>query len=361
MIEFIPLNSYAFVVNTIIMAAVVLLALFVLQAPRLVVEHAGIRNHFTRAVGNLLVIVLCILIGLRPISYAFGDMGTYYAHFVAYANGASLAGKDMVFELLMWLFSQVDTPGLFFLFCALVYLLPLRSASTRVLGNYWPLGFVFLVSHISFYGFAVNGIRNGMAMSVFTLAITMRGWRAWLLMAVAVGLHGSLMLPVAAYAAANFGFRPKWAIAFWVACLLVSLAAPGIAAFLASLLPHDDRLEEYIAIGGEYDYQFSSTGFRWDFLLYGTLPILVGWYFIFKKNRFDEFYLRLFSTYVITNSVWLLLIMLPFSNRFAYLSWGVMGMVYAYPFIKWKLINQQQVVFVVLLLGVSGFSYVSQL
>lgn len=362
MIEFIPLTSYQFVVNTILMVAVVLLALFVVQAPKLVVEHAGIRNDFPRALGNFLVIVLCLLIGLRPISYAFGDMGAYYKHFVEYAGGGvSPDGKDVVFEWLMWLFAQLDAPGLFFLFCALVYLLPLRSASKRVLRNYWPLGFVFLIAHFSFYGFAVNGIRNGMAMSVFTLAITLRGWRAWLLMAIAVGLHGSLILPVVAYVAANFGFKAKWAVVFWVACLLVSLAVPGIATLLATLLPVDDRLQQYAVIGNEYDDQFSSSGFRWDFVLYGALPIFVGWYFIFKKQRFDEFYLRLFSTYVITNAVWLLLIMLPFSNRFAYLSWGVMGMVYAYPLIKWKVFNQQQVVFIALLLGVSSFSYVSQL
>ncbi|MES2908406.1 MAG: EpsG family protein [Pseudomonadota bacterium] len=343
------------------MAAVVLLALFVARTPELVVEHAGIRNDFPRTVGNVLVIVLCLLIGLRPINYAFGDMGTYYKHFVEYAGGASLEGKDLIFEGLMWLFAQVNAPGLFFLFCALVYLLPLRIASKRVLGNYWSLGFVFLAAHVSFYGFAVNGIRNGMAMSVFTLALTMPARRAWSLMALAVGLHGSLILPAMAYMAASFGFKARWAIAFWVICLVVSLTMPGVAVLLAAWLPVDGRLQQYAAIGNEYDDQFSSTGFRWDFLLYGALPILVGWYFIFKKKRFDRFYLRLFITYVIANAFWLLLITLPFSNRFAYLSWGIMGLVYAYPLIKWKIFVQQHVVFVLLLLGVASFSYVSQL
>lgn len=361
MIEFIPLKSYAFVVNTIIMAAVVLLPLLVARNINLVVERAGVRNDIPRALGNALVVTLCILIGLRPISYAFGDMGNYYKAFVEYASGVSPDGNDLLFEAVMWLFAQADAPTLFFFFCALVYLLPLRSASKRVLGNYWPLGFVFLVAHISFYGFAVNGIRNGMAMSVFILAITMRGWRAWLLMAIAVGLHGSLMLPVMAYAAASYGFKAKWAVAFWVACLLVSLAAPGIATLLTTWLPVDDRLEQYASLGSEFDDQFSSTGYRWDFVLYSALPIVVGRYFIFKKRLFDDFYLRLFSTYVITNAVWLLLIMLPFSNRFAYLSWGGMGLVYAYPLIKWKAFNQQQVVFSALLIGVAGFSFVSHL
>lgn len=361
MIEFIPLQSYALVVNTILMATVALLALLVMRHPYAVVEQPGIRNKVPRALGETVVISLCVLIGLRPISFVFGDMGNYYRRFVEYAAGALPERKDPLFDAIMWLFAQVDAPGLFFLFCALVYLVPLRIASQRLLRQYWPLGFLFLIAHISFYGFAVNGLRNGMAMSLFTLAITYRGWRALALMAVAIGLHGSLVLPVLAYAAAFFGFRAKWSIVFWIGCLFVCLAVPGVATLLATSLPVDERLEQYAAVAGQYDDQFSSTGFRWDFVVYSALPILVGAFFIFAKNRFDAFYLKLFSTYVITNAVWLLLIQLPFSNRFAYLSWGVMGLVMAYPLIKWKVFKQQQVVFALLLVGLAGFSYLSQI
>lgn len=361
MIEFIPLQSYALVVNTLVMVVVALLALLVMRHPHAVVEQPGVRNKVPRALGETVVIALCVLVGLRPISYAFGDMGNYYKRFVEYAAGAMPDGRDALFEGIMWLFAQVNAPALFFLFCALVYVIPLRIASQRLLANYWPLGFLFLIAHFSFYGFAVNGIRNGMAMSLFTLAITYRGWRSWALMAAAIGLHGSLILPIVAWAAASFGFRAKWAITFWIVCLLVSLAVPGVATMLASSLPVDDRLEQYAAIAGQYDDQFSATGFRWDFVLYGALPIAVGAFFIFHKRRFDAFYLKVFSTYVITNAVWLLLITLPFSNRFAYLSWGIMGLVIAYPLIKWKVFKQQQVVFAILLVGLAGFSYVSQL
>lgn len=361
MIDFIPSQSYALVVNTLVMAVVALLALLVMRHPYAVVAQPGVRNKVPRVLGETVVVALCVLVGLRPISYVFGDMGNYYRRFVDYAGGTLPDGRDPLFEGIMWLFAQFNAPGLFFLFCALVYVIPLRIASQRLFANYWPLGFLFLIAHISFYGFAVNGIRNGMAMSLFTLAITYRGWRSWALMAAAIGLHGSLILPILAWAAASFGFKAKWSVAFWISCLFASLAVPGVATMLATSLPVDDRLEQYTAIAGQYGEQFSSTGFRWDFVLYSALPIAVGAFFIFKKRRFDAFYLKLFSTYVITNAVWLLLIELPFSNRFAYLSWGIMGLVIAYPLIKWKVFKQQQVVFAVVLVGLAGFSYVSQL
>lgn len=361
MIDFIPLDSYALVVNTSVLVAVLMLSLLLLRHPHAVVEHPATRNMLPRGIVSLLVLQLCLLIGLRPISYAFGDMGNYYKHFQAYAAGGSPEGKDVLFQWLSWTFAQFNAPGLFFLFCSLVYLLPLCIAVRRVLSNYWPLGFLFLIAHVSFYGFAVNGIRNGMAMSLFTLAITMKGWRSILLMALAVGFHASLILPVLVYVLVSGRIKVKWALLSWLVCLLVSALVPGVSTFLASVLPVDERLEQYAALGDQYAEQFSSTGFRWDFVLYSAFPIALAMLFYVRGKRFDAWYTRLFNTYVITNAVWLLLMWLPFSNRFAYLSWGIMGLVCAYPLVKWKLFKQQQVVFAVLLCAFFGFSYAYQL
>lgn len=361
MIDFIPLDRYAFVVNTTILIGVLMLSLMVSRHPYAVVERPSILNQPLRMVGMLALVLLCLLIGLRPISYAFGDMGTYYKHFLTHAAGASPEGNDILFGWLSWTFAQFNAPALFFLFCALVYLVPLWAASRRIFANYWPVGFFFLIAHVSFYGFAVNGIRNGMAMSLFTLAITMKGWRSALLMALAVGFHASLIMPVMVYLLVSERIKVKWALLFWIFCLLLSAAVPGVSTFLATSLPGDERLVQYAAVGDQYAEQFSSTGFRWDFVLYSVFPIMLAMFFHLQGKRFDAWYTRLFNTYVITNAAWLLLMRLPFSNRFAYLSWGIMGLVCAYPLVKWKLFKQQQIVCVLLLFIFFGFSYFYQL
>ena len=361
MIDFIPLHVYALVVNTAILVTVVLTVFLVSLHPHAVVERPGVKNSLLVFLGSALFSILCVLVGLRPISYAFGDMGTYYKHFLEYAHGVSPAGPDPFFDRLMWLFAQFNVPTLFFLFCALVYLIPLRSATKRLFGSYWTLGFLFIIANVSFYGFAVNGIRNGMAMSMFILAITMKNWRAWILMALAIGFHASLMLPVAAYVATKRYFNIRWALRFWVGCLFISLFIPGVAEFITGLMPVDDRLEQYVALGDTVSEQFSSTGFRWDFVIYSAFPIAIGLLFSWKGKQSDNFYRRLFSTYILVNAVWLLLMRIPFSNRFAYLSWGFMGLVCAYPLIKWQIFKQQQLVFSVLLVILSGFSYMYQL
>lgn len=80
--------------------------------------------------------------------------------------------------------------------------------------------------------------------------------------------------------------------------------------------------------------KFSSTGFRYDFLAYSAAAVYTGWYFIFKKKYNDKIYINLYNTYLICNAFWILVIRANFSNRFAYLSWFMMGLVIIYPFLK---------------------------
>lgn len=107
-------------------------------------------------------------------------------------------------------------------------------------------------------------------------------------------------------------------------------------------LGNDDRFQNYLT-STEFTHQFSRTGFRWDFLLYSALPVAVGYYFIFRRQYKDQFYIWLFNIYLITNSFWILVIRAEFSNRFAQLSWFIMPLVLIYPFFKKQFwIDQEQ-------------------
>jgi hypothetical protein len=101
--------------------------------------------------------------------------------------------------------------------------------------------------------------------------------------------------------------------------------------FLVSGLIEDQRMSIYMNMH-ENSEQFSSTGFRWDFLLYSFLPILVGAYFIFRKKFKDEIYIWIYNIYLFTNAFWVIVIRAEFSNRFAQLSWFIMPLVLIYPF-----------------------------
>ena len=65
-------------------------------------------------------------------------------------------------------------------------------------------------------------------------------------------------------------------------------------------------------------------GFRWDFLLYSAMAVVVGWYFVFKQNFEDEYYHWIYNTFLATNAIWVLVIRASYSNRLAQISWFIM-------------------------------------
>ena len=84
-------------------------------------------------------------------------------------------------------------------------------------------------------------------------------------------------------------------------------------------------------------------GFRWDFVAYSLLPIVVGWYYIYVKKFKDGMYTHLYCTYIIANSVWLLVIGAFFTDRFAYLSWCLIPILLMLPLCRARLFEKQNV------------------
>ena len=74
----------------------------------------------------LLLGIISLYMGLRPISYVFGDMGTYAKYFEEFANGAQIVNKkDYLWRLFMKFCSGIMTAQYFFLLCAILYVVPL--------------------------------------------------------------------------------------------------------------------------------------------------------------------------------------------------------------------------------------------
>jgi len=106
-------------------------------------------------------------------------------------------------------------------------------------------------------------------------------------------------------------------------------------------LGFDDRLHHYIA-NDTQAHQFSHTGFRFDFLIYSMMPIILGYYIIYKRGIRDKTYELLLNTYTLSNAFWVMVIRAPFSNRFAYLSWFMYPIVLAYPLFRVNIWGCQQ-------------------
>ena len=305
-----------------------------------------------------LFLVITFYMGLRPISIFFGDMGTYANTFnrIKYSPGSAGSG-DFLFDWYMRICAPVMNDNTWFLLTAFLYIYPLYLISVRRGGKYAGYCFLMLVVSFSFWTYGTNGIRNGLATSIFIWALACNNVIIrWCLIFLAAGVHGSMNLLAGAYILTLFVKKPKLYFIGWLLAIPVSLVAGGFFQGLFAGVMDDGRTS-YLTDGNVNNDEFSSTGFRWDFLLYSAAPVYNAYYFIIKRNFNDKFYNQLVSIYLTANAFWILVIKANFSNRFAYLSWFLMAIVIAYPWIKERFHDKQTQKMVYILLAYFAFTF----
>lgn len=341
MIDFIPTKYYAFLYYhfVFLISIITLLHTIVLKG-----DEKKVMN-FNRVFSIFVFLVILFYIGLRPISGAFVDMTTYAHSFNQYKSGLEVPSEgDLGFAYFLKFASQTMTIEMFFLVCALIYILPLFKACKNWFPNYYFFPFLMLIASFSFWTYGVNGIRNGMATSIFILALSYvckNKKLAILFFLISVTFHKSMLLLLVSYLATYIMTDTRKYFYFWFLAILLSITMGSFWENLfASLGFGDDRFAAYLTQGADKS-KFSSTGFRYDFLLYGSAPLALAYFYIFKKGYFNAEYNRILHTYIIANSFWIMVIRANFSNRFAYLSWFLMAIVIAFPLFKEVIITNQ--------------------
>jgi hypothetical protein len=261
--------------------------------------------------------------------------------------------QDQGFDWFMRNIALFINLDFFFLVVAFIYVYAHYWASKRFFSSYWYYGFIIFVGSFSFWAAATNGLRNGLAAALVLLAFSFERKKliAIALALVAVSFHKSMLLPVFAYFFTFINNNSKYYLLVWILCIPISLAAGGAFEIFFASLGFDDKRLSYLTDGNVNDDEFSSTGFRWDFLAYSATAVGAGFYFVILKKFKDILYQRMFNVYLISNAFWILVIRANFSNRFAYLSWFMMGLIIVYPFLKGNFMkNQPKILAIVLLI-----------
>lgn len=319
--------------------------------------------------GKVVFLAICLILflGTRPISGVFGDTGNYELIYYGNYNIKS----ELIWEYLMDFHHYLDlTFEDFMLTIEFLYILPIIITCKRLSKNNSYLIFLFIISSFSFYSYGINGIRNGAACSLVILALTYLPGnykdkiKAIILCVLAFGIHKSTALPSLCMLLGYYVVKDvRWAMAFWVIAIIISVLFGSQVAMIFTGLGFDDRLDSYIS--GMNDAksmaQFSQTGFRWDFLLYSAMPIWLGWYVAIRRKIYDRQYQLLLNTYILANAFWVMVITAAFSNRFAYLSWFMYPLLLAYPLVKFKIWKNQGEIAALILMGHVGFTYIMYL
>ena len=302
-----------------------------------------------------------LYMGLRPISYVFGDMGTYNKAFKIYANGGFTGLKgDVGFYTMMKLVSYFQSAPLFFFIVDVLYLVPLYIAVKKWFPQYYFFAFLILLASFSFWAYGTNGLRNGIATSFMLLAFSYANSNkkiTYVLLALSFSFHSSMILLITAYFLTTIIKNSKIYFLAWFTSIFLSLSMGTFweSLFMSLGFGEEDKLQDYFGKKELYENSFSSTGFRWDFLIYSSIAVIIAYYFIIIKKINDKHYRQLTNIYLTVNAFWILVIRASFSNRFAYLSWFMMGIIIIYPFLHklyWK--NQFSIIGIII---ISYFSF----
>lgn len=317
-----------------------------------------------------LSIFLILFLGLRPVSYHFGDTVNYARTYTNLQYGIVRIDSDASDWLFHWFMdnaSKIMSVNTFFLIIELGYIGCTLWACKRLMRNNVWVALLMNLAAFSYYSYGINGIRNGLACSIMLVAFSyiLGPNREKIIAAIlcfcAYNIHHSMALPIlmmviSAFVLPKFKNSLKLTIAFWILSIFLSLTVGDWLETFFAGLGFDDRLNSYIT-SDEYDEQFSSTGFRWDFLLYSVMPIVLGWYVVIKKRVSNKTYLMLLNTYILCNAFWVMLIRSSFSNRFAYLSWFIYPILLAYPLLKLPIWRDQGNKLNWIMLANLGFTY----
>lgn len=307
----------------------------------------NVRNYDVGA-SVLFLLVMIVFIGLRPVSGVyFVDMAGYYDwynHTLEDSFTFSLHTDNFIWDnLFAWWIYRKFSFSLFMLLVAAIYFGCAFAACKKIFPNDTITAFLVFLGAFSTFSYGTNGIKAGAAASVCLLALAYKDRRALLviLLIVSWGLHHSMVMVLASVIIARYVKNTKLFFVVWVLSLLVAVAHidffQGIFASMA-----DESGMRYLQTESNDEGYY--TGFRFDFVIYSAMPIIVGWFLLMKKSikasRY-EFWLRV---YLIANSIWMLCMYASFTNRIAYLSWFLYPIVLIYPFFKFKWSVRQYVI-----------------
>ena len=301
------------------------------------------KNKNLSITGLLLTLFLIFFLGLRPeSSKVFIDMPMYIW---SYKN--NLTSADPFFNFLSHFFNDLGvSPTGWILFIETVYIGCTYLAVTKLFKSYQYVALLFLYTSFSFFSFGTNGLRNGMAASIMLLSFSYMITRKPkdIIMEIVLGIasvctHKAMLLPFGCSLLSLFVIkRFRTAIIIYMISIVISLVLGGAISEIVStlaVLSEDEKMYGYMNPSETFQ---DRVGFRWDFLLYSVTPIILGYFAEQKEDKLNKRYIYLLNTYILANSFWVIVIRAYQSNRFAYLSWFIYGLVLSYPLIKdnWK-------------------------
>lgn len=297
--------------------------------------------------GYFFTVVIILYIGLRPLE-KYGDSWLYSTMFNLVQTGQWSTfysiKSEWLWDKIEYFFIDHSTCQMWYLCIATLYVGCIGIAVKRWIPKNYTLAMMFAITAMSFHAYGTNGLRNGLSTSIALMALSFlftekrRYVISFLLLYFAISIHSSVAVIMASAVLALFFHNARINTIIWIVCILISIVfSDSIVALLTQLLG-DGRMSFYSELDNTF---YVNKGFRYDFILYSSIPIILGWIVCVKNDLRDGIYEYILATYTIANSGWVLINTIAYSNRFAYLSWFLYPILLAYPFLKFRFMEYQ--------------------
>lgn len=297
--------------------------------------------HILSFFSFILLVYTVLFIGLRDpyaSSIYLGDTSVYTLYFESIHERDLTNEKEYGFYLLMKLLFPFGI-RVFYIFCALIYVILPYISFRKFFGKYAFFAVCMFITSMSFWGFGINGLRSGLASSIFLFGLSFYSRKAVMfsILWLSTLFHNSMYLPLLCFIGMYFFNDSKKLLFLWLMSILIALlVGEQINNFLQNffqIIGFQDRRTDGLFDDVE-ELKVFKTGFRFDFVLYSAIPIITGYIYIYKRNFRDKFYIHLYNAYILCNMVWIIMMYAPFSNRTAYLSWFLMPLLIIFPLMK---------------------------
>ena len=292
----------------------------------------------SQLVAFVYLIIIILFIGTRPVSGKyFVDMINYsgiYEVLMGQSFRFSWETDNLIWDnLFAWMASVYIPFWMWVLLVAAAYFGLMFWACQRLYGRDVLLAFVTYLGAFSTFSYGTNGMKAGVAASLFLVAMAYRD-KLWISVPIALltyGFHHSMAMVIASYFVVLFFKNPKYYFWGWITCLIIATLHITFFQTLFAGFTDEHGAEYLTATEGSGGY---IIGFRPDFILYSSVPVYLG-YQILNKYKFQSVtYSFLLRLYIMANAMWMLCMYANFSNRIAYLSWFMYPIVLLYPFVS---------------------------
>lgn len=265
-------------------------------------------------------------VGVDSLTYKYS-----FEYIYSYQN-QFVPSKDFLWDFINFtLAKSIDDVRYLFVLTAIGYLVFPLLGVYKYLKNYTIYFLLLFVISPNFFLYGANGIRSGLAASLFLLSLRYyKNYKQYILIFISSLIHLSMAIPAIFFYLSKYIKSLKFPLILWAILLTISISGFN----LLTLLPAIDRLTPYLS--NELISE-SITNKLINFFIYSISPILLGIYVIIIKRLSDELYYRLLVTYILSNCIYIIAFNSVFAVRFAYLSEFLMPLLLIYPIFKFRL------------------------